>query len=240
MTNGPDIASIAALIADPARALMLNALMAGRALSAGELAGIAGIAPSTASSHLARLSAGGLVAMRQQGRHRYFEISGSAAVELLESLMRFSTVTLPRLGPRDADLRDARLCYNHLAGRAGVELYDGLIARGALCPGHDGPELTETGRAFVQTLGIDLSAKTFKRPPICRSCLDWSERRSHLGGALGRALWEAIATKGWARQCGDSRVVRFTPEGQRRFAQLLAPKTSTQERNSGQKPHLPA
>ncbi|CAM5368234.1 winged helix-turn-helix domain-containing protein [Frigidibacter albus] len=222
MTEGPDISRTAALIGDPARAGMLAALMRGQALTVSELAAEAGIGLPTASAHLARLEGGGLIAPRRQGRHKYFALASDEVAALLEALMRFSAGSVPapsRLpGPRDPALRQARVCYNHLAGDRGVQLYDSLVTRGFLQMAGQGLHLTEEGAGFVAGFGIDLAALQAARPPLCRECLDWSARRSHLGGRLGRAFLQAIEAKDWARRSPGSRVIAFTPEGARRFA----------------------
>ncbi|WP_118135951.1 helix-turn-helix transcriptional regulator [Oceanicella sp. SM1341] len=225
MREGPDISRIAALIGDPARANMLVALMSGRALTASELAAEAGITPATASSHLARLEQGGLVALRRQGRHKYVTLSGEEVARVLESLMGLAAGTghlRTRTGPRDPALRHARLCYNHLAGEMGIALFDSLRGRGLL----EGPEealaLSGPGRAFATRFGIDLAALDGRpRTPLCRPCLDWSARRSHLGGSLGRALMARIEALGWARREAGSRAVRFTPPGERAFREAF-------------------
>ena len=220
MKDGPDIARIAALIGDPARANMLTALMHGKALTARELALEAGVSGPTASGHLARLEEGGLLSLRKQGRHKYFSLAGGEVAHVLEALMGLAAGTghlRTRTGPRDAALRKARVCYNHLAGELGVQLYDSLIAQGVLKQTDEVLELTEPGRTFVSEFGIDLSVLERARAPLCRDCLDWSGRRMHLAGALGRAFFGRFEDLGWARRLESSRVVRFTPEGERRF-----------------------
>lgn len=232
MAEGPDISRVAALIGDPARASMLSALMRGQALTAAELACEAGIAPPTASAHLARLLDGGLARVRPQGRHRYYTLASAEVAALLETLMRFSAgqaaapARLP--GPRDPALRRARLCYDHLAGEQGVRLYDSLWQRGCLAATAEGLTLTEAGRAFARDFGIDLAGLEAARPPLCRECLDWSARRSHLGGRLGRAIWARIAERGWARRSAESRAVLFSTGGAREFA-LAFPVAAAEE-----------
>ncbi|WP_126979386.1 ArsR/SmtB family transcription factor [Frigidibacter oleivorans] len=226
MTEGPDISRAAALLGDPARAAMLAALMRGPALTASELAAEAGVTASTASAHLARLEAGGMVQPRRQGRHRYFSLASEEVAALIEALMRFAgagavagparPTRLP--GPRDPALRQARVCYNHLAGTAGVQLYDSLLSRGFLTLSAEGPDLTDAGRAFVAGFGLDLPGLMAGRPPLCRDCLDWSARRSHLGGRLGRAFLSRMEAQGWLRRVEGSRAIRFTPPGARAFA----------------------
>lgn len=218
MKEGPDIARIAALIGDPARANILTALMAGPALTAGELASEAGVTPQTASSHLARLIDGGLVQVQAQGRHRYHTLASAAVAMALEALMGLAAGTgalRTRPGPRDTALRQARVCYTHLAGEAGIALHDSLTARGFLAATPDGLTLTDAGRQFVADLGVALPQG---RPPLCRACLDWSERRSHLGGRLGRALLDHMLAADWLRRRPDSRALAFTATGRTRFA----------------------
>ena len=225
MKDGPDIARLAALIGDPARANMLAALMAGKALTASELAAEAGIAAPTASAHLARLEAGGLVRQRRQGRHKYVTLAGDEVAQVLEALMGLAAGTghlRTRPGPRDAALRKARVCYNHLAGDLGTRLYDSLAARNLIRAEGDSLVLTPAGVAAMAAFGIDVADLSRGRAPLCRACLDWSERRTHLAGSLGRALLARIEAKGWARR-GEARLVRFTPEGEAAFCRELAP-----------------
>jgi DNA-binding transcriptional ArsR family regulator len=223
MKDGPRIAFVAALIGDPARANMLTALMDGRALTASELAGAGGITLQTASGHLARLVDAGLLCVRKQGRHRYFSLSGSDVAETLEGLMGLAqrTGAVPaRTGPRDAALRHARVCYDHLAGERGVALLASLRSRGFV-EGEEEIRPTEAGRAFLESLGLDLLALEGRRRPLCRACLDWSERRAHLGGSLGAALLELMAARGWLRR-DEGRVLRFSATGERAFEAAFA------------------
>jgi DNA-binding transcriptional ArsR family regulator len=217
MREGPDIARIAALIGDPARANMLAALIDGRALTASELAAEAGVTRQTASSHLARLSEGGLLACEAQGRHRYFRLANEDVSQALESLMALSHASGPsrtRTGPRDPALRHARACYNHLAGELGVATYNGLVKRRWLKLAEEGLALTPAGTKAFSDFGIDLGNLTAQRRPLCRPCLDWSERRHHLAGSLGVALLDRITQLKWAKREIASRVVRFTPAGE--------------------------
>ena len=225
MKDGPNIARVAALIGDPARAEVLTALLADRALTATELAGVAGVTKQTMSGHLARLLDAGLVAVAAQGRHRYFRLAGRDVAELLESLMgvafRTGAVRL-RSSPREPALRKARVCYDHLAGELGVAAYEALLVRGALALEGDAPHLTLAGAAWFTTLGVDPAAAAAERRAFCRPCLDWGERRHHLGGALGTALLERLFALGWARRLPGSRIVAFTPPGEASFRRLLA------------------
>ncbi|WP_018239052.1 winged helix-turn-helix domain-containing protein [Ensifer sp. BR816] len=224
MKEGPDIALIGSLIGDPARANMLTALMGGQALTPTELAAHAGITLQTASSHLAKLEAGGLLTQRKQGRHRYYALSEDEVGLMLESLMGFAAsrgLTRHRPGPKDPALRKARVCYNHLAGDYGVRLLDSLVAARQIEMMGDDLALTDAGRVRVEALGIDYAMLQKSRRPICRTCLDWSERRSHLAGSLGEALLTLFIDKGWARREKDSRAVRFSDEGEKAFLDLF-------------------
>ncbi|WP_339696888.1 winged helix-turn-helix domain-containing protein [Celeribacter baekdonensis] len=229
MKEGPDISHLAALIGDPARANMLTALMSGQALTARELAIEAGITPQTASSHLKKLQEGQLITQRKQGRHRYFALAGPEVSAVLESLMGLASGTgqrRSRVGPKDAALRHARVCYNHLAGQRGVQMYDSLLHQKMLVLTPNGMSVSPAGEAFLTGFGVDLVAISTARP-LCRDCLDWSERRSHLGGALGRAVLAQLEIKGWARRSKDSRAVSLTSEGQRQFDRAFPPRGLT-------------
>lgn len=214
MKEGPVIASVAALLGDPARANILTALMDGRALTVSELAEAAGVTIQTASGHLAKLDAAKLLTAQKQGRHRYFRLSGPDVAQVLEALMGLAQrtgATRVRTGPRDAALRAALVCYDHLAGERGVELLSGVRQRGFIA-GQEELALTDKGRAFFGEFGIDLARLEKGRRPVCRACLDWSERRSHLGGALGAEILFRMLEKGWARR-DAGRVVTFTHKG---------------------------
>jgi DNA-binding transcriptional ArsR family regulator len=226
MKTGPNIATLAALVGDPARANMLAALMSGKALTATELAAEAGVGASTASAHLAKLEHGGLVVPDKQGRHRYFRLSGPDVASVLEGLMGLAARTghmRVRTGPREPALREARTCYDHLAGDIAVSVFDGLLARDFLAETGAGLAVTRKGIAGFSRLGIDMGALGDGRRPLCKSCLDWSERRNHLGGALGAALLDHIVARGWARRQGRSRIVAFSPQGRTRLLAALGP-----------------
>ncbi|MFA6116642.1 MAG: winged helix-turn-helix domain-containing protein [Sphingomonas sp.] len=222
MKDGPSIAAIAALIGDPARANMLTALMDGRALTVSELAEAAGVGLPTASGHLAKLDAAGLLVARKQGRHRYFQLSGADVGEALESLMSLAARTgamRVRTGPNDAALREARICYDHLAGERAVALMQAFERRGVITGG-DAPAVTPAGIGFLAGIGIDVAQLGSSRRPLCRACLDWSERRSHLGGSLGAAILDHVIAAGWARR-GEGRAIRFSPAGAGAFDAAL-------------------
>ncbi|UUX49891.1 helix-turn-helix domain-containing protein [Nisaea acidiphila] len=224
MKEGPDIALIGSLIGDPARANMLTTLMSGKALTASELAAEAGITAQTASSHLSKLEGAGLLTQRKQGRHRYFAIADDEVGNLLEAMMGLAAKRghmRARTGPRDPALRKARVCYNHLAGEFGVRMFDSLAARGLVVEEGEEVSLTDEGEAFVSGLGIDLPALTSLRRPLCKSCLDWSMRRTHLAGALGTALLDRFYDLGWARRVEGTRIVSFTGDGERRFLEMF-------------------
>jgi DNA-binding transcriptional ArsR family regulator len=222
MTSIAALAETAALIGDPARAAMLAALLDGRALTAGELAAAAGITPQTASGHLARLGTAGLLAVERQGRHRYHRLASPAVARLLEGLMEVSGAAPRRIatGPRDAAMREARTCYDHLAGRLGVALADALARRGAIELGPDGGAVTPAGEAFLAGLGIAASPAR-KGRLFCRPCLDWSERRPHVAGVLGAALCTRCFELGWVRRRASGRTLEITPLGWRGLAEAF-------------------
>lgn len=218
------MAMIASLVGDPARSNMLTALMGGRALTATELAQEAGITPQTASSHLAKLEAGHLVIPEKQGRHRYFRLSGPDVAGVLEGLMGLAARAghlRVRTGPADPGLRRARVCYDHLAGDLGVRMLDSMTEQKFLHVHQGNVALTSRGERFIADFGIDLSKLNGSRRPLCKACLDWSVRRSHLAGSLGAAILSRFYGLKWARREKDSRVVTFTPKGATRFAALF-------------------
>ncbi|WP_262298733.1 ArsR/SmtB family transcription factor [Microvirga sesbaniae] len=218
MKEGPVIASVAALLGDPARANILTALMDGRALTVSELAQAAGVTLQTASGHLAKLDAANLLVAEKQGRHRYFRLSGPDVAQVLEALMGLAQrtgATRVRTGPKDAALRSARICYDHLAGERGVALLNGAQWQGLIAGGQD-LALTDKGRAVFTEFGIDLTRLEKGRRPVCRACLDWSERHSHLGGALGAAILDRLIEKQWVRR-DAGRVLTFTCQGAEGF-----------------------
>ena len=224
MKAGPDIALVASLVGDPARANMLTALMGGHALTATELAQEAGISPQTASSHLTKLSGGGLLMIEKQGRLRYYRLTGPDVAALLESLMGIAARAghlRTRTGPKDPALRRARVCYDHLAGEFGVRMFDGLCRRRFLRRRSAEFKLTRAGQRLCDRLEIDIDSFQKGRRPICKPCLDWSERRSHLAGALGAALLARFYQLKWARREPGTRIVTFTHSGEREFARLF-------------------
>jgi len=224
MKLGPDIALVASLVGDPARANMLTALMSGQALTATELAREAGVTPQTASSHLAKLEAGGLVTPQKQGRHRYFRLKDSEVASALESLAGLADHaghSRVRIGPKDPAMRQARVCYDHLAGDFGVRMFDHLTQKKMVAFDDTELTLTPSGRHFCAEFGIDLDEVGKSRRPFCRAFLDWSVRRNHLAGALGSAMLDRIFALKWARRERGSRVVDFTPNGRAKFEALF-------------------
>jgi DNA-binding transcriptional ArsR family regulator len=221
MRDGVQLAEVAALVGDPARAHMLGALMDGRALTAGELASAASVSPQTASGHLAKLTEGRLLAVARQGRHRYFRLANPEVAQMLEGIMAVAANGPPRYRPAsrvDAAMRTARTCYDHLAGRLGVGLADALAERGHVVLGEDGGEVTESGALFLAGLGLNLETGRRSRRPFCRACLDWTERRPHLAGVVGAALARRCFELGWIERRRDSRALAITRAGERGFA----------------------
>lgn len=216
MKDGPDLSRIASLVGDPARANMLTALMDGGALTASELALEAGVTAQTASSHLGKLLEGGLLSLSTQGRHRYYALSGPQIASMLEAIMGVAAVVGPkraRPGPREATMREARICYDHLAGDHAVAMLDGFLERKILVRDGEKIALGEQGSAYFEATGIVAEKLTASRRPVCRTCLDWSVRRSHLAGALGAAILDKILAEKWARREPNSRAILFSPRG---------------------------
>ena len=216
---------VASLVGDPARANMLTALMSGRALTASELAQEAGITPQTASSHLSKLEAGGLIELEKQGRHRYYRlIDPDVVLEGLAGLAARAGHMRVRTGPKDPELRRARICYDHLAGDLGVQMLDSMKTQRLVRQKKQDIELTAEGERFLEK-NLQISAEMLAHPrrPVCKACLDWSERRHHLAGTLGAAMMTRFAELKWAARdaAPGSRVVNFTRIGEKRFAALF-------------------
>jgi len=224
MRDGPNIARVAALIGDQARAEILSVLMADRALTATELATHAGVTRATVSSHLSKLVDARLVAVEAQGRHRYFRLADRDVARLIESLMgvafRSGSVRLAS-SPREPALRHARMCYDHLAGELAVWAFERMVAKHVFESDVRGFTLTARGERWFDARDISTGILSSGRRTLCRPCLDWGERRHHLAGALGAALIERCFEKRWARRARDSRIVRFTPHGERQFRAMF-------------------
>lgn len=219
MQNTIDVTDIAGLLADSSRSTMLQALMDRRARTAGELARLAKIAPSTASQHLGRLTDWGLLVVEAQGRHRYYRLVDPRVAALLESMMAFAPAPAAPQAPNVGfDLRFARTCYDHLAGTVATALYDRLQADGTLHVTAEGVALTPAGARRLQSLGIDSETLQASRRPLARACLDWTERRHHLAGALGAALLSSFRARDWLTPRNIPRALRVTTTGCRALA----------------------
>lgn len=222
--NANTISATAALIGDPARANILSALMGGKALTASELAYSALVSPQTASGHLSKLLDGGLVAVEKQGRHRYYRLASTSVAEAFESLSGLAAGAPARqrvTGPRDIAMRKARTCYDHMAGSLAVAITESLAGQGLIVIEDRSGLITEDGRRFLAGIGIDLPERTGSGRPLCRTCLDWSERRMHLGGRLGASLLETSTARNWVRPAADSRALTVTREGERAFRDVF-------------------
>ena len=206
-----DLASVGALLAEPARAKVLLALGDGRSLPASMLAAEAGVAPSTASHHLARLVEGGLITAAARGRHRYFTLAGPEVADLLEAVARVAPaqpVTSLRQGTRAHALRYARRCYDHMAGRLGVALADALQVQGLVEASEGGFVVTAPGARQLGGLGIPV-----RSGEVARACVDWTEQRGHIAGTVGRALLTGVLDRGWLVHDEKTRALRLTSAG---------------------------
>jgi DNA-binding transcriptional ArsR family regulator len=217
MKTYPDIATIAALIGEPARAAMLVELMSGQALTASELAARVDVAPSTASDHLGKLAHGALLCCEQRGRNRYYRIAGASVAQAIEALAALAFPILPADAFEEEtvdDLRFARSCYDHIAGRLGVAITEALVARRYLDEGEREYQVTASGEAWFTAFGVDVAAARQRRRAFARRCLDWSERRSHLAGALGAELLDQLLTHGWVKRQDGERTLLLTATGE--------------------------
>lgn len=211
-----DIAAVGALIGDRARASMLNALMGGEAIAAGELARVGGVSPSGATAHLRRLREGGLVVDETAGRQRVFRL---ASPELAEALEALALVAPPapvhglRASKEASALKRARTCYDHLAGELGVAMTDALVERRILARGDGCFAVTRAGRPWLEELGLDLDGLRQARRSFARSCVDWTERRPHVAGSLGAAIATTFFARGWVRRRPGGRAVVVTAAG---------------------------
>ncbi|NJS39116.1 MAG: helix-turn-helix transcriptional regulator [Rhodobacteraceae bacterium] len=203
---------------------MVMLLMDGRARTVSELGAVTGLTKASASEHATRLVDAGLLAATRQGRHKYLRLASPAVARLVEAMMTLAPpVSTGTFGPRDPALREARLCYNHLAGAMGVQLYRSLSARGFLAYGPSGLGLSPSGRAFCLGLGLTQDDLAPARTPLCRDCLDWSERDYHLSGRLGRLLMARMEALDWLRRRDGHRALTVTPAGRQAFAQAFPP-----------------
>jgi DNA-binding transcriptional ArsR family regulator len=217
MSFEPNFSMVASLIGDPARAVMLTALLDGRALPAGELAWAASVTAQTASSHLAKLLEGGLVSVETEGRHRYYRLSGShvaQAIEQLATIRPAGPVRRKALGAEARSLRFARTCYDHLAGQLGVGVAVGLEDRGYIVRAPEKRfDVTSAGREWLEDIGLDVASLRPTARGLARQCLDWTERAHHVAGPLGSGLLRVLCASGWLRRSDGSRAVRVTPLG---------------------------
>jgi DNA-binding transcriptional ArsR family regulator len=233
MKDGPDISIVAAMMGDTARANILMALMSGLSLTVAELAQEAGITSSTASGHLSKLEANGLVAGERQGRYRRFRIADADVAHVLEGLVAVAARVghmRTRPGPRDEAMRRARSCYDHLAGRLAVALFEDWLSQRVLRWRSGVTQLTESGEHFLRTRGIDVAVLKRRKRPLCRTCIDWSERRHHLGGSVGAAVLAHAVERGWAVRDAGSRAIAFSAAGERGFVAWYGAKGRAQSR----------
>ena len=224
--EGVALIDTARLIGEPARAAMLDALMSGQALASGELARVADVSPATASEHLSRLLTAGLVEVVRSGRHRCYRLASPEVGHALEALSLIGgdrpAITSLRAAREDEAMRLARTCYDHLAGRLGVAVHDALIGHGALAAGRDGYQLTPTGHALMTRLGVPTQQAQAARRQFARPCLDYTQRRPHLAGALGAALCARLIELGWlARRVPGQRTLKITDDGRAGLAGVL-------------------
>jgi DNA-binding transcriptional ArsR family regulator len=225
MKDGPNIAAVAALIGDRARSEILTALLGGQALTATELSGVADVTKQTVSAHLSRLVGAKLLTVESQGRHRYFRLADDDVVQLLEALLgvayRTGAMRL-KSSPRDPALRKARVCYDHLAGDLGVMAFDAFKKHRWIALDDSGLTLSRSGEKFCREFGLDVDGARASRRPMCRTCLDWSARRHHLAGHVGAQLLAKFYELGWAKRRSRTRIVDFTPRGEREFLRVFA------------------
>src|SRR6266404_2127919 len=220
MITGPIIAEIAALVGDPTRATMLSVLLDGRALTASELALAARITPQTASTHLAKLTEAGLLTVVRGGRHRYFRLASPTVADMIDGIVAVALQKRPRYRPLSRQARAlsaARICYDHLAGRLSVDLTASFVAREYVVVDDEAAEITTAGARFLGKFGIELSTRRSTRRHFCRLCLDWTERRPHIAGAVGAAIARRCFDLGWMERMNRSQAVIVTPLGRRGF-----------------------
>jgi DNA-binding transcriptional ArsR family regulator len=220
MITGPIIAEIAALVGDPARATMMSSLLDGGALTASELARAAKITPQTASTHLAKLTEAGLLCPARTGRHRYFRLASPTVVDMIDGIVAVALLKRPRYHPLSGEARAlsaARICYDHLAGRLSVDLTDSFVAREYVVLHDEAAEITTAGTRFLTEFGIELPRLRSTHRHFCRLCLDWTERRPHIAGAIGAGITRRYFDLGWMKRMKHSQAVIVTPSGRRGF-----------------------
>jgi DNA-binding transcriptional ArsR family regulator len=221
----PQLSEVAQLVADPGRANILSTLMDGRALTASELAVVAGVTPQTTSSHLSKLVERELLSVEKRGPRRFYRLATPLIARMLEGMMNVAVTGPPRFRPPsklDDQMRRARTCYDHLAGELGVALTDSMTERGHLVLDADAGELTDEGLGFLSGLGADLTSPTRSRRSFCRPCLDWSERRPHLAGRVGASIANLAFARDWIRRRPQGRSVEITENGAAAFRELFS------------------
>lgn len=228
MVAAANMVEVAALVGDTARATMLAALMGGQALTASELAALARISKSTASGHLGKLAGAKLLSVTQRRRNRYYRIASPLVARMLEGIKAVAALETPARyqprSPQDDALRFARTCYDHLAGQLGVAIADAMVSNKYVVLSEEGGEVTARGKKFLTRFGADLAPKAGQRRIFCRACLDWSERRYHVAGRVGAAIWHRCLELDWVARGRDSRAVRITPAGRRGLREALGVK----------------
>ncbi|WP_046216608.1 ArsR/SmtB family transcription factor [Paenibacillus wulumuqiensis] len=222
MSINPDIAEVVSLLGETSRAAMLTGLLDGRFHTAGELAYMASVTPQTASFHLSKLVQNGWITAERHGRYRYYQLANREVAQMLETMLTLSPppqVRSLRQSTEVRSLREARTCYDHLAGQLGVKLTEAMVSSGYLLPESDEFKVTAEGEAFFAGLGLNLTLVRRKRRAFAHACLDWSERRHHLGGALGHELVNLLLQKEWIVRMPSIRAVKVTDQGRLAFRQ---------------------
>jgi DNA-binding transcriptional ArsR family regulator len=221
MVSTSAVAEIGSLLGDPARVNMMIALLDGRAWTARELSEAAGVSPQTASSHLAKLVAARLVRLDVQGRNHYHRLASTEVAALLEQMHVAGAIAhrSRMTGPRDEQMRELRSCYDHLAGRIAVELSNRIIDEGASAPG--AAQLSAEGASLLERIGVNIAALQSGRRALCRVCVDWSERRPHVAGAVGAAILDRLKVLGWVRSRPTNRSLILTATGERGFSEVF-------------------
>lgn len=224
MNASSNIAQVASLVSDASRAAILTVLLDGRYHPASELAYMAKIKPQTASFHLSKMVAANLVTVEQQGRHRYYGIQNQEVAQIMETLLSIAPPVKIRSLNQAAEneaLRQARTCYDHLAGKLGIQLTNSLLSAGVISEVGDQYTVTEKGEDFFKVFQVDLSRVKRKRRSFTHRCLDWSERRHHLAGALGHALLERLLELHWIQRVPSTRAIKITPEGKKGLQEIF-------------------
>ncbi|TQR97483.1 ArsR/SmtB family transcription factor [Paenibacillus ottowii] len=224
MSTKSNVAMIASLVSEPSRAAILTALLDGRFHTASELAHMAGIKPQTASFHLAKMTEAQVVTVEKQGRHRYYGIQDPEVAQVMESLLSIAPpvpIKSFKQASENEAIRLARTCYDHIAGYLGVQIMSFFIQKGILSEDQDGLHITQQGEIFFADFQINLKNTRQKRRSFSHKCLDWSERRHHLAGALGKALLDRLFELHWIEHLPTTRAIRITADGKRGFKEVF-------------------